>query len=176
MTTVTGTGALHDDRYALSPVSPERLEAALGPGAYLLDGTVFSDDRTAATTALPLDGECRYYRADEPGVRRLTVTLADSGLPFSPYGNARATQRDDVRAQPIAGTDGYVITEEVMDLDGSVAEEAVAAVFDGSRVVIADILVPTPGVQSGDQAVAIALEATAILRQPMQSVQTAGQR
>lgn len=174
MTTVTGTGALHRDRYALSPVSPERLEAAIGPGHYLLDGSVFSDDRTPATAGIPLDGECRYYRADQPGVRRLSVTLGSSELPYSPYDNARATQREDARAHPIDGVDGYLITEEVEDLDGSRAEAAVAVVFDGSRLVIAYVVVPTPGIDSGAQAVAIAREAGDVLREPMRPLQPAG--
>lgn len=173
MTTVTGTGALHGDRYALSPVSPERLEAAIGPGEYLLDGSVFSDDRTPQTAGIPLDGECRYYRADEPGVRRLSVTVGNGDLPYSAYDNARATQREDARARPIDRADGYVITEEVTDLDGSRAEEAVAVVFDGSRVVIANIVVPTAGIDSGAQAVAIAREAAGVLREPMRPTQLA---
>jgi hypothetical protein len=174
MTTVTGSAALHSDRYGLSPVSAARLEAALGPGRYLLDGSVFSDDRTPATAGVPLDGECRYYRADQPGVRRLSVTLAHQDLPYSAYGNARSTQRNDPRAQPIEGADGYVITEPITDLDGTVTEAAVAAVFDDRRVVIAYIVVPTPGIDGRTQAVAIAREAGDVLRQPMRHLQNAG--
>lgn len=174
MTTVTGTAALHSDRYSLSPISPESLQAALGPGRYLLDGSVFSDDRTRETAAVPLDGECRYYRADEPTVRRLSVTLGNRLLPYSAFDNARRAQRSDRRARPIDGVDGYVVSADVTDHDGSTAERAVAVVFDGDRFTIANILVPIPGVDSAAQASAIAQEALSSFRRPMGTLQQAG--
>jgi len=174
MTTITGTAALHSDRYSLSPVSAERLEAALGPGRYLLDGSVFSDDRTPETAGVPLDGECRYYRADEPTVRRLSVTLGNRQLPYSAYDNARRVQHGDRRARPIVGADGYVVTADVTDHDGTTGERAVGAVFDGDRFVIANILVPTPGVDAAPEASAIAREALEAFRHPMSTFEQAG--
>ncbi|RNM14964.1 hypothetical protein EFL26_09620 [Nocardioides pocheonensis] len=179
-TTVSGTCALHRDKYALSPVSADRLRAALGPGTYTLTGDVSSDDRSDedAHTAtgghrwgppgLPIDGSCDY--ADSSGVRRLSVGIGQKDLPHSGYDDARRTQQTDPRAQKVDGADGYVITEDVTDHDGSHAQQAVAVLFDGdNRYVTANILVPTKGVDSAKEAVAIAREALAAFNSRMRS-------
>lgn len=179
-TTVSGTCALFRDKYALSPVSAERLQAALGPGRYTLTGNVSSDDRSDedATTSsgvhrwgppgVPIDGSCDY--ADESGVRRLSVGIGQRDLPHNGYDDARKTQQTDPRAKKIDGADGYVIAEDVADSDGSQAQQAVAVVFaDANRFVTANILVPEKGVDSSAEAVAIAKEAAQVFAKPMQA-------
>jgi hypothetical protein len=177
-TTVSGTCALFRDKYALSPVSAQRLESALGPGRYTLSGNVSSDDRSddeARTSAgirrwgppgVPIDGSCDY--ADESGVRRLSVGLGQRDLPHNGYADARKTQQTDPRAKKIDGADGYVIAEDVTDHDGSRAQQAVAVLFeDANRFVTANILVPERGVDSSAEAVAIAKEAVQVFGKPM---------
>lgn len=166
MTTVSGNCALMRDKYTLSPVSTDRLEAALGPGTYTAEGSVSSDDRSHITRAIPLDGECNYL--DHDGVRRLSVSVSEKSLPGSSYDDARRTQQSDSRAKKIDGADGYVITEDVKDKDGSTAQQAVAVVFEDKRIVIANILVPTKGIDSGAEAVAIAKEACGVFNRRMQ--------
>jgi hypothetical protein len=165
VTTVSGNCALMRDKYTLSPVSTDRLEAALGPGRYTAEGSVSSDDRSHTTRAIPLDGQCNYL--DHDGVRRLSVSVSEKGLPGSSYDDARRTQQSDSRARSIDGADGYVITEDVKDHDGKSTQQAVAVVFDGDRIVIANILVPTKGVDSGAEAVAIAKEALGVFNHRM---------
>jgi hypothetical protein len=179
-TTVSGTCALFRDKYTLSPVSADRLAAALGPGRYTLTGNVSSDDRSdedARTGAnaqrwgapgVPIDGSCDYV--DASGVRRLSVGIGQRDLPHSGYDDARKTQQTDPRATQIDGADGYVITEDVTDTDGSQAKQAVAVVFENdNRFVTANILVPEKGVDSGAEAVAIAKEAVQVFGRPMPS-------
>ena len=164
-TTVSGNCALMREKYTLSPVSAHRLEAALGAGAYTLEGDVSSDDRTDSTRAFPLDGECNYF--DNDHVRRLSVSISQKGLPGSSFDQARHTQQTDPRARKIDGTDGYVMTEDLTDHDGSTATKAVATVFEEDRIVIANILVPANDVDSGLQAVTIAKEALAVFDKRM---------
>jgi hypothetical protein len=166
VTTVSGNCALMHDKYTLSPVSTDRLESALGPGVYTAEGSVSSDDRSDTTRAIPLNGECNYL--DDDGVRRLSVSVSEKGLPGSSYDDARRTQQSDSRAKAIDGADGYVITEDVKDNDGSTAKQAVAVVFEGKRIVIANILVPAKGVDSGTEAVAVAKEALGVFDRRMQ--------
>jgi hypothetical protein len=179
-TSVSGTCALFRDKYSLSPVSAHRLEAALGPGRYTLKGNVSSDDRSDeevrasagarrwGAPGVPIDGACDYL--DASGVRRLTVGIGQRDLPRNGYDDARHTQQTDPRAKRIEGADGYVITEDVTDHDGSRAQQAVAVLFDGdNRFVTANILVPGKGIDSGAQAVAIAKEALQVFNRTMRS-------
>ena len=115
---------------------------------------------------MPVDGSCDY--TDASGTRRLSVELGQRDLPYSGYDDARKTQQGDPRARKIEGADGYVIAEDVRGTDGSRAEQAVAVVFeDDNRYVIADVLVPTKGVDTSAEAVAITKEAVQAFGKPM---------
>ena len=177
-TTVSGTCALYKEKYELSPISTRGLERTFAPGRYTVSGNVSSDDRpdadaqTSTSTrrwgppGVPIDGSCDY--ADAAGTRRLSVAVGQKDLPRNGYDDARRTQQSDPRAKEIDGADGYVISENVADADGSNAEQAVAVVFeDGKRYVTANILAPKKGVNSGAEAVAIAKEAALAFRMPM---------
>ena len=167
MTTVTGNCALHDERYHFLPVSEASIGSVLGPGHFTARGDVFSDDTAAETRGVPLSGECDYL--DDDGVRRIAFGLDNRTLPYSSWDNARRVQRDDDRAAPIPGADGYLIVEDVTDLDGSVAQQAIAVLFDGDRLVSVDILVPTTGVDSGARAGDLVREALTSFSKPMAS-------
>jgi len=167
VTTVTGNCALHDERYHFLPVSEASIGAALGPGHFTARGDVFSDDTAPATCGVPVSGECDYL--DDDGVRRIAFGLDNRALPYSSWDNARRVQRDDGRATPLPGVDGYLIVEDVTDLDGSVAQQAVAVLFDGDRLVSVDILVPSTGVDSGARAEELVREALASFSKPMAS-------
>jgi hypothetical protein len=166
VTTVSGNCALMRDKYTLAPISTHRLEAALGPGTYTAEGSISSDDRSRITRAIPLDGQCNYL--DHDGVRRLTVSISEKGLPGSSYDDARRTQQSDPRATKIDGADGYLIAEDVTDEHQANARQAVAVLFDGDRIVIANILIPSKGIDSGAQAVAMAKEGSEVFDHRMQ--------